>query len=66
MSYIIDNEFYARVLDQLARTDGIPAVHLAAALCEDTARVKRVLKEAAELGHAVRRGRARGTTWWLG
>ena len=66
MSYVIDSAFYARVLNQLAETDGVPAVHLASALGEDAARVKRVLKEAADLGQVVRKGRARGTTWWLG
>ena len=66
MSYIIDDDMYARVIDFLADNEGQPAVRLAMAMDEDGAKVKRVLREAEQLGHVVRTGRARGTLWWLG
>ncbi|MCO4747144.1 MAG: hypothetical protein KC912_20270 [Proteobacteria bacterium] len=66
MSYIIDDEIYARVIDYLADHEGQPAVRLAMQMDEDGAKVKRVLREAEELGQVVRTGRARGTLWWLG
>ncbi|TNE92447.1 MAG: hypothetical protein EP330_01975 [Deltaproteobacteria bacterium] len=60
--YVIDDALYARVIDCLADHEGQAAVHLAMLLGEDSAKVKRILREAEGLGQTTCQGRR----WYLG